>query len=205
MFFHMGREQMLTLTKKEYPEKISDHIVVFDNILAGDFCDELIAEFNMKDEWNFAQTGLDASVNKSIRNVDTISLSTAEVIQVNLKIREKIEKTLFHACGEVIRQYQRLFPFCRVIEGLGFELLRYEVGGFYKLHTDSFKRVPRELAFSFSLNDDYEGGEWAFFCGEKIMKPAKGSVIVFPANFMFPHEIMPVTRGTRYSVVTWMI
>src|SRR5690606_31761239 len=121
------------------------------------------------------------------------------------KVRERIDTTLYRACGDVIRRYQQRFPFCRVVEGTGFELLRYETGGFYAVHTDSFKRVPRELAFSFSLNDDFEGGEWSFFCGGKLLAPAKGSVVVFPSNFMFPHEILPVRRGVRYSVVTWMI
>jgi predicted 2-oxoglutarate/Fe(II)-dependent dioxygenase YbiX len=29
--------------------------------------------------------------------------------------------------------------------------------------------------------------------------------VLFPSSFMFPHEILEVTSGTRYAVVTWMI
>ena len=30
-----------------------------------------------------------------------------------------------------------------------------------------------------------------------------GSAVCFPSNFTFPHEILPVTKGTRYALVTW--
>lgn len=193
------------MIKKENSENIANYITVFEKILDVDFCDELIAEFEASDEWKFAKVGMRAEVDKNIRNLDAIALSDSKVIQRNFKVRDKIEKTLFRAAGEAIRQYQGIFPFCRVVEGMGFELLRYNVGGFYRLHTDSFKRVPRELTFTFTLNEDFEGGEWSFFCGRKILKPPKGSVVAFPSNFMFPHEIMPITKGTRYSIVTWMI
>ena len=26
---------------------------------------------------------------------------------------------------------------------------------------------------------------------------------MFPSSFMYPHEVMPVTKGTRYSLVVW--
>ena len=33
----------------------------------------------------------------------------------------------------------------------------------------------------------------------------KGSAIIFPSNFMYPHEIMPVKSGTRFSIITWVV
>jgi predicted 2-oxoglutarate/Fe(II)-dependent dioxygenase YbiX len=64
---------------------------------------------------------------------------------------------------------------------------------------------PRSVSCSFALNDDYEGGEFAFFDRELKYKLKKGSILLFPSSFMYPHEIMPVTKGTRYSIVTWFI
>ena len=59
----------------------------------------------------------------------------------------------------------------------------------------------------FFLNDDYEGGKLLFkFPGEileyKINKQ-KNSVLVWPSNFLYPHSVTPVTKGERYSVVSW--
>ena len=53
------------------------------------------------------------------------------------------------------------------------------------------------------LNDDYEGGEFAFFDRQLKYKLNKGDVLMFPSTFMYPHEVMPVTQGTRYSIITW--
>jgi predicted 2-oxoglutarate/Fe(II)-dependent dioxygenase YbiX len=84
-------------------------------------------------------------------------------------------------------------------------LLRYEEGNFYIEHTDSFKAQQRSLSCSLLLNHDYDGGEFAFFNRQMMIKSKKGSVIMFPSNFMFPHEIMEVTKGTRYSIITWLV
>ena len=53
------------------------------------------------------------------------------------------------------------------------------------------------------LNDDYEGG--VFKVADKTVYPEKGSAIIFPSNFMFPHEAGVVTKGTRWSIVTWLM
>ena len=31
----------------------------------------------------------------------------------------------------------------------------------------------------------------------------KGDVLIFPSNFLFPHEVKPVKKGTRYSAISW--
>jgi len=31
-----------------------------------------------------------------------------------------------------------------------------------------------------------------------------GEMIIFPSNFLFPHEIKPIKKGTRYSFVSWV-
>ena len=53
------------------------------------------------------------------------------------------------------------------------------------------------------LNDDYEGGELEFFQKTKI-KPKQGECLIFPSVFLFPHEVLPITSGTRYSFAVWI-
>ena len=55
-----------------------------------------------------------------------------------------------------------------------------------------------------ALNDDYEGGEVEFWDGKYQLRLNKGDVLVFPSNFMFPHAIVPIKSGERYSIVTWI-
>jgi predicted 2-oxoglutarate/Fe(II)-dependent dioxygenase YbiX len=38
----------------------------------------------------------------------------------------------------------------------------------------------------------------------KRLKLDKGSIVFFPSNFMYPHMIEPITKGTRYSIVAWL-
>ena len=30
-----------------------------------------------------------------------------------------------------------------------------------------------------------------------------GDIIVFPSNFLYPHSILPITLGVRYSIIIW--
>ena len=39
----------------------------------------------------------------------------------------------------------------------------------------------------------------------KQLNKDKGSAVVFPSNFMFPHEVEKVTSGVRYSIMTWIL
>ena len=52
------------------------------------------------------------------------------------------------------------------------------------------------------LNDNYEGGEFIMFDDYEIKFKA-GDLIVFPSVFLYPHLVKPITKGTRYSFVSW--
>ena len=54
-----------------------------------------------------------------------------------------------------------------------------------------------------NLNDDFTGGDVVLF-QNKNMKMKIGEMIIFPSNFLFPHEIKPIKKGTRYSFVSWV-
>lgn len=184
-------------------KNLNDYIVVIDNAVTSALCEAVINEYENCGDW------VDATVAKgidtSIRNCQTIGISFSSIIEKNQEIRKKIDTYLFTSASNVINQYNEKFPNCKIEQDSGYDLLRYKLDGFYIEHTDSFKARPRAVSCSFALNDDYEGGEFAFFNRELVYKLKKGSCIMFPSNFMYPHEIMPVTSGTRYSIVTWFI
>ena len=48
------------------------------------------------------------------------------------------------------------------------------------------------------LNDNYKGGE--FYILDKEYYAEKGSIIVFPSGFMYPHGVRKVTEGERWSI-----
>jgi hypothetical protein len=182
---------------------VRDYIVIFENIVPEKLCDSILSEYATTNEWE--KTHTKGGIRTDIRSAMTILMSTDQVININFEIRKSLDNDVFKCANSAIQTYNQKFSLCNIEQDSGYELLRYETGQFYTTHTDSFKSAPRAVSCSFVLNDDYEGGEFAFFNRELIYKPPKGSVLMFPSNFMYPHEVMPVTRGTRYSIVTWFI
>ena len=87
------------------------------------------------------------------------------------------------------------------------EILKYENTGFYTWHVDHFASVPRTMSCILLLNNDYEGGELCFYDQvnkkEITIDKKVGRMILWPSNFLFPHAVKPVTKGTRFSVVIW--
>jgi hypothetical protein len=185
-------------------KNINDYIIVIEGAITHALCDAILEEFKAEEEWNktFVGSGV---IREDVRSAETIVISYPHVIEKNPKVRQKLDKYLFASAGFAIKKYNEKFPLAKIEEDSGYEMLRYKEGQFYVEHTDSFKAVPRAVSCSFALNDDYEGGEWAFFNREKVIKVPKGAAVLFPSNFMYPHEIMPVTKGVRYSVITWFV
>jgi hypothetical protein len=68
--------------------------------------------------------------------------------------------------------------------------------------TDQTRGIPT-LSIITALNDNYSGGE-LILCEKYKYKLKAGETIVFPSTFLYPHEIKKITKGTRYSMVSWV-
>jgi predicted 2-oxoglutarate/Fe(II)-dependent dioxygenase YbiX len=184
--------------------KLENFIRVFDDILNEDVCDFILNEYKNSEEWS--QTFISNNTqDNTIRNCDQISISCDEIIEKNYEIRKNIDNLIYESVSNASKIYSKIFKTLQIEVDTGYQILRYNEGQFYIQHTDSFKLQQRSLSCSIQLNDDYEGGEFAFFDREVLIRSKKGSAILFPSNFMYPHEIMPVTKGTRYSIITWLV
>jgi predicted 2-oxoglutarate/Fe(II)-dependent dioxygenase YbiX len=186
---------------------LEDYISVVPDIIPIELCDEILKEFSEEKEWNKTLVGsaTNPRVDDKIRTAETVGFSYPHVIDINKEVRTEIDRKMFFVAGNAIKSYCNKFSQVVFKQDTGYELLRYKEGQFYVQHTDFFKDNPRVVSCSFVLNDDYEGGEFAFFDRKLKYKLKKGSCIMFPSNFMYPHEIMPVTSGTRYSIITWFV
>lgn len=86
---------------------------------------------------------------------------------------------------------------------------RYNEGTTMRIHYDHIhslfdgqnKGIP-VLSLVGVLNDDYDGGAFTFFDDYEI-ETKTGDIIVFPSCFMYPHQVKEITRGTRFSFVSW--
>ena len=69
-------------------------------------------------------------------------------------------------------------------------------------HDGKPRGVP-VLSIITALNDDYSGGEIRM-CEKYKYKLKTGETLVFPSNFLYPHEVKKITKGTRHSMVSWV-
>jgi predicted 2-oxoglutarate/Fe(II)-dependent dioxygenase YbiX len=185
-------------------DKLKDYILVIKNCISKKLSDDILKEYKDSGEWINATID-DGKIIKNIRNCETIFLSSNSTIEKNFIKRKKIDNELFKCTNKIIKKYKKKFKNIHVDEDSGYELLKYDKFNFYSEHVDSFKKIPRSISCSLILNDDFKGGEFSFFNKKILYDLKKGSAIVFPSNFLYPHSILPVKKGTRFSIVTWFI
>jgi Rps23 Pro-64 3,4-dihydroxylase Tpa1-like proline 4-hydroxylase len=119
--------------------------------------------------------------------------------------QKEISDILFGALEKGLKDYFTLYPYAEKnikSREKTMHLLKYTKSGFLPQHSDHgiSSRVLSALLY---LNDDYEGGNLRFqHCGVD-MKPEAGSLLFFPANFVFVHEVDEIISGTRYSLPNW--
>ena len=117
--------------------------------------------------------------------------------------------------------YERVWECAQEINRLGLgvdisglegniQLARYDSSdqGFYDWHTDFAGYRPlRKISISIQLSrsEDYDGGDLELFVLNQPQKVerARGALIAFPSFVL--HRVAPVTRGTRWSLVAWVL
>ncbi len=88
------------------------------------------------------------------------------------------------------------------------KLVRYgaQTGGYFKAHRDNTApdTAHRRFALTINLNTDaYEGGGLVFpEYGPTIYAPMAGGAVVFSGAHA--HEVMPVTSGNRFALITFL-
>ena len=80
--------------------------------------------------------------------------------------------------------------------------VRYDQGGFFKIHTDTTGTDGRRFAIVIYLNDDFQGGATVFpLLGCRAI-PKTGRGVVFPADWLHRGDV--VSAGTKYILVMWL-
>ena len=184
--------------------QIEDYIIV-KNTISKEICQSLIDENNKnewkKHTWNNYTTGENTS--ESTKELDVMPCTKEQ--------QDKVTPALIDA----LAQYQDICSWEG--EKTGNQWLskfspirfnKYEVGTMMRRHYDhihsifdgKMKGIPI-VSIVANLNEDYEGSE--FHCRGKKIRLKTGDILMFPSNFMYPHEVTECTKGTRYSFVSW--
>ena len=103
---------------------------------------------------------------------------------------------------------QRFFNFDIFGLSEGFQFTNYKApSNKYGKHVDRASDfIVRKLSISIQLTDpkEYEGGELYLYEDDEgiLMDKKQGTLIMFPSYML--HEVKPVTKGERNSLVTWV-
>ena len=166
------------------------------NAIAEVSCDQMMQKFETANT-NKAEIGGDTNgvVDLTIRDVNKIQITHELGIGATLS-------------GMGMNINQRAWKF-DITHSNQTEYLKYDVDGHYETHVDTYiaPKVTecRKLTILAFLNDDFEGGKLYLQNGSGKTYPPqdKGTVLVFPS--FINHGVEPVAKGTRRSIVTWLV
>ena len=182
-------------------QQLSDYIYYYPDAMDRNTCNKIINHFDKEAEWK------QSTFSAATVNTGSSKVSMEEYwIGSPLPYYKDIEKTFKYCVDDYIHFHNNI----KSTEYTDFRINRYGEGGFMKSHIDNIhhshgqKQGYPHLTSLVFLNDDYEGGDFVL-CGDKWIEKIQGSAIVFPSNFMFPHEVKEVSKGKRYSIMTWIL
>ena len=178
---------------------ITYYIGYYEDCISEDDCDKI-----MSHNWRMQKSTYANNKGKTKASDERVKMDEVWVKQ-NMPFYENLKTTFI----KVISKYSTDHRDFACIHHTDFRINKYSEGGFMSRHCDNIHHshgqhygYPQVSALVF-LNDDCEGGE--FIVAGEIYFPKKGSALIFPSNFMYPHEVKPVTKGTRWSALTWLM
>ena len=167
------------------------------NVLATNVCDYLI---------NVYETN-----SSNHERVDKESKPTFTQLNLN-RYHPKIITNLCNYFSLALDLYKkdvlsaRYLPEIKYLEE--FRIKKYEVGGVDRFdeHVDviNHKSAKRCLAMLFYLNDVEEGGKTIFPIIIKSLLLLKGSVIIFPPTWEYPHLGEPPVSNPKYIMSSYL-
>lgn len=180
---------------------IKDYMLTIPDFLDQSTCKDIVKKTS-KLNWH-SHGYYDVEKNKNIYYDNELS-----VLHTNIPEIERLNEKLGYALKLYLEKLN--LPWYNSYHGYTkVRMNKYTKNTVMRLHCDHIhsifdgetKGVPI-LTMLGSLNNNYKGGELVMFNSEVVELKA-GSLLIFPSNFLYPHEVLPVKEGTRYSFVSW--
>lgn len=185
---------------------LTTYAKVYHNFISKDLCERTIKELDgsPKEEWH-----RHTFYNPITKMHDNVSGDNElDIAEINFKTKEILMKLVWDGFVKYLTDID--FSWMNGFAGYSsIRMNRYSENQKMALHCDNIqslfdgqrKGVPI-MSLVGVLNDDYEGGEFVMW-EDEVIELKQGSILVFPSNYLYPHTVMPITKGTRYSFVSW--
>lgn len=116
-----------------------------------------------------------------------------EIIEILTKVFKIALKTSIDIYGVGINDFDKR----------SVHLNRWKQGISMPPHIDILSQRSDHIAALYYINDDYEGGEINFVDHSFKNKPQSNSLIIFPGNENYLHEVLEISEGIRYTSSIW--
>jgi len=180
--------------------ELNDFIHIHENALESDICDFLISLFEQVPDKHERHNN-EGKPNFTQFNLTEHRELTSEVNQVHNHIIKKIfeYRDKYYEFTD-----PRVFPSEHALEQ--FRIKKYNPGGDdrFDTHVDvtNYESSRRFLSFMWYLNDVETGGNTIF--EDLVIQPKKGTLLVFPPLWMFPHRGEPPISGPKYIMSAYL-
>jgi len=123
--------------------------------------------------------------------------------QVSLNL-QSLWQDIYDSAFPAVEDYRAEYNIMPLKYWEAMNFVKYNPGQHFMEHHDHGFSYNCTVSLVGYINDDYEGGELFFRLQNLKIKALAGDLYVFPSNFMYPHQAMPVITGTKYSIVTML-
>ena len=182
---------------------LTDLIYIKRNFLSRDQCDMIINEFEtspnppQKEHCPQAFTGEDIWSPFLVKSPQYKSASFCLIHEtIEKMINDYHDYTDTFDAFHVGRKESMLHPH-------KYRIMKYEKGAWIHPHVDHGEGGIYGSC-TINLNEEYEGGDFAFWGGKHKVKLGVGDVMIWPADYFWVHEVQEITSGIRYSANTFL-
>lgn len=181
-------------------DELNDFIHIYENALEPDVCDFLVSLFNQVSDKHERHDN-EGKPNFTQFNLTQHRELSSEVNQVHNHIIKKIfeYRDKYYEFTD-----DRVFPKEHSFEQ--FRIKKYNPGGEdrFDTHVDvlDYQSARRFLLFLWYLNDVEVGGNTVF--KDLTVSPRKGTLLMFPPLWMYPHRGEPPISGPKYIMSAYL-
>lgn len=168
------------------------NISIVENFIGSDVCSQFVEQLQdstwERTQFNYGDRTRDKS--QYIVDLDLISAEVARLASIHF--------------GVDLVTYPAKGGFTKWVEGDSLQVHSDAQAGDCSISVDEALdavNAPAIILYSALVyfNDDYTGGELRFPFHDMKIAPSTGTLIMFPATCMYPHEVLTVTKGERYT------
>ena len=182
------------------------YVEKFSSVMSTNFCDSICEELLSNTDWQ--KHAWDNRYKKDVPTTnadpDVTVFSNSELTKtIDLCIQQYTQKQktryleLGISAGWDIKQFSKP-RWNKYSPG---DNMTYHVDHIHSLFDDQLSKGIPVYSILGLVNSDFTGGDF-MLCGKK-QELQKGDILIWPSNFLYPHQVSSIMSGSRITFVSW--